>query len=88
MTSLVPLENLLTLQLAGETLAFNLEFDIIVWRLYPGRQATRLLETDVSYLAAEELQCEAIWRANLGETGGGCQPFSRWGKPLSCHGDC
>ena len=33
MTFLTPLENLLTLQLAGETLALNLGFDIIVWRL-------------------------------------------------------
>ena len=34
MTFLRQLGNCLTLQLAGETLALNLEFDIIVWKLY------------------------------------------------------
>ena len=55
----------------------------------PGRkQATRLSETDVSYLVAEKLQYKTIWRANMGETCGGYQPFSRWGKPPPCYEDC
>ena len=70
MTLLTILENWLTLQLNGETLVFNWEFEA---GGYPGRKPSRLPETNVAYLPAKELQYGAIWTANMGETGGSCQ---------------